>query len=534
MSRQHIVRSVFWLTVSEIIFNISGYIVHSGVGRILGPADYGRYGLVITLTTMIIVLIGNGIPTAMSKYLSEIFETRPEMVRVIKKQTLLLQIILISLVTLVFFALAPLIAKALGDTTLTSLFRLSSLIIPAFAAASFYFYYFTGIHRFNIQAILKTVRSIAKVIFIIGLAYFFKVEGSIAGYIAAPFLVFLIALGIDRFHTFSIEKKGLGGFFSFLPLWKRGIKGDLKRLDYSKVSQSTRVKNPSLTLPFKKGENKSFNWKRLLNYAWPITLFMLFYEIMISIDLYMVKALLHNDYLTGIYNGALTVGRIPYYLFYALTIVLLPTISKTTSQNQTKETAKIINQTIRLLLLFLFPGVVLMAIFAKPIITLFYGCDYIQAVYPMQILVFGVGFLTIFYVLSFALNGAGKVKAPMWIAFFGAVLNSFLNYFLITRFALTGAAVSTTITSLFTMIAAFYLIKKHFGVSIKTKGIAKISLATLALYIASFYFPDPNYLFVIWALILFLFYGLILYILGELKRSDINLLLSAIRKNKKS
>ncbi len=195
MSRQHIVRSVFWLTVSEIIFNISGYIVHSGVGRILGPADYGRYGLVVTLTTMVIVLIGNGIPTAMSKYLSEIFETRPEMINVIKKQTMLLQIILIGLVTVVFFLLAPLIAKLLGDTTLTSLFQLSSLIIPAFAAASFYFYYFTGIHRFNIQAILKTVRSVAKVIFIIGLAYFFKVEGSIAGYIVAPFFGFLDSMG---------------------------------------------------------------------------------------------------------------------------------------------------------------------------------------------------------------------------------------------------------------------------------------------------------------------------------------------------
>ena len=197
------IKPIIWLTLSEIIFNISGYIIHSGVGRILGPEDYGRYGLVVTMTTMIIILIGNGIPTAMNKYLSEIFETQPELVSVIKKKAFFLQAILIGNITIIFFILAPLISKLLGDSTLTPLFRISTLIIPTFAAASFYFYYFTGIHHFNLQAILKTIRSLAKVIFILSLAWFYKVEGSIAGYIAAPLLVFIIAWLID----FRISKK---------------------------------------------------------------------------------------------------------------------------------------------------------------------------------------------------------------------------------------------------------------------------------------------------------------------------------------
>ena len=50
----NLAKSALWVTISEIIFNISGFIIHSIVGRILGPVDYGRYGLVITLTTMII------------------------------------------------------------------------------------------------------------------------------------------------------------------------------------------------------------------------------------------------------------------------------------------------------------------------------------------------------------------------------------------------------------------------------------------------------------------------------------------------
>jgi len=499
MSRQHIVKSVFWLTVAEIIFNISGYIVHSGVGRILGPADYGRYGLVVTLTTMIIVLIGNGIPTAMSKYLSEFFETKPEMVKVIKRQSLILQTILIGAVTLVFFALAPLISRALGDPGLTSLFRISALIIPAFAAASFYFYYFTGIHRFNIQAVLKAVRSVAKVIFIIGLAYFFKVEGAVAGYITAPFLVFIIALGIDSL-----------------------IKSKSKTNESEFNKEQIRDNSPKISY-----------YSQLLNYAWPLTLFLLFYEIMISIDLYMVKGLLHNDYLTGIYNGALTVGRIPYYLFYALAIVLLPTISKTTSQNDIKETRKVVRQSLRLMLLLLPPIIILMSVFSAPIIKLFYGSPYSASAYPMSILAIGVGFLTVFYIMSFAVNGAGKVKTPMLIAFFGAVLNIFLNYFLIKNYALTGAAIATSLSSLAVMIIMLYFIKKYFKVLIDFKSLLKITLASFAICLTSLFFPKAeNLVFIIWVLILLAIYFILLYILREIKKEDIAIFKKLISRKK--
>ena len=488
MSRQHIVKSVFWLTAAEIIFNISGYIVHSAVGRILGPADYGRYGLVVTLTTMVIVLVGNGIPTAMSKYLSEFFETRPDMVGIIKRQSLVLQTIIISGLTLIFFALAPLISRALGDPSLTPLFRISSLIIPAFAAASFYFYYFTGIHRFNIQAILKTVRSIAKVIFIIGLAYFFKTEGAIAGYIAAPFLVFIIALGIDKF---SFRK-------------------------------NIRIRDNSPKISY---------YSQLLSYAWPLTLFMLFYEIMISIDLYMVKALLHNDYLTGIYNGALTVGRIPYYLFYALAIVLLPTISKTTSRNNSKETKKAVSQSLRSMLILLPPVIILMSVFSAPIIKLFYGYSYSDAAFPMSILAVGVGFLTVFYIMSFAVNGAGKVKVPMFTALFGAALNIFLNYFLIKNYALAGAAVATSLSSLAVMVIMLFFVKKYFKVLVSFKTLLKVMPAAFTIYlISSFFLKTENLIFIIWALIILAIYFTILYILREIKKEDVQLLKKLISK----
>lgn len=495
MSSKNLAKSTVWLIVSELIFNLSGYIIHSFVGRILGPADYGRYGLVVTLTTMVIILIGNGIPTAMAKYISEIFQTNPRLVLVIKRKALLLQSVIIGAITVIFFFSAPLISKVLGDETLIPLFRISTLIIPAFAAASFYFSFYTALHKFNVQSILKTLRSIMKVVAIVGLAYAFGVPGSIVGYATAALSVFVIAFSLDQLK------------------YTKEIKKAAKTQDLSLQSE--------------------FETKKLLNYAWQVILFFLAYELLISIDLYLVKGILHDDYLTGIYNAALTVGRIPYYIFYALTIMLLPVISKSTSENDHKQTNSVISQSLRLMTILLIPSVILMSQFSRPIIKLFYSPKYLDAAYPMSILAYGVGFLTIFYVMSFVLNGAGKTKIPMWISIFGVIVNTVLNYFFIKAYGLAGSAIATTITSFATMIAILYFINKDFGVLIKFKSLCKMTVAGIAMYFASLFFSQGTFVFLLWSAILFAGYLLILYALKEIAQDDILYLKQIISKKKK-
>lgn len=496
MSNQNLAKSTLWLVISEIIFNLSGYVIHSFVGRILGPADYGRYGLVVTLTTMVIILIGNGIPTAMAKYISEVFETNPRMVLVIKHKAIMLQSILIGAITLIFFFSAPFISYVLGDQSLTPLFRISTIIIPAFAAASFYFSYYTGLHKFNVQSILKTLRSILKVLAIVGLAYTFRVPGSIVGYALAAFSVFLIAFSLDKLK------------------YTKELKLAAKQQNLSSSSH--------------------FESQKLLNYAWQIIIFFLAYELLISIDLYMVKGMLHSDYLTGIYNASLTVGRIPYYIFYALTIMLLPVISKSTAENNHDETNKIISQSFRLMTILLVPSVILMSHFARPIIEIFFSSKYADAVYPMSILVYGVGFLTIFYVMSFVLNGAGKTKIPMLISIFGFILNAALNYILIKQYFLAGSAAATTITSFIIMLIMLFYVQRDFGKIMKIESFLKIVFAGVVTYFAASFFSEGEIIFILWSIILFILYLAVLFVLGEIGQNDIAYLKKIISKKKKS
>lgn len=483
-----IAKSALWVTVSEIIFNLSGFIIHSILGRVLGPADYGRYGIIVTLTTMVIILIGNGIPTAMAKYISEIFETNPQLILKIKRQALIIQTILIAIITGLFFICAPLISLALGDPTLTPLFRFSSLIIPAFAAASFYFSYYTGLHEFNTQATLKTVRSFLRIIFVVGMAIAFGLYGSISGYIIAPFIVFLSAYLIDKF---VIDKK---------------------------------IKTKITEFPQDKNLATEFEWKKLVNYGWQIVVFFLAYELLISIDLYLVKGILHDDALTGVYNASLTVGRIPYYIFYAMTVFLLPMVSRKSAGNNLKNAKVIISNALRIMLIFLTPMVILLSVYAHQTLELLYGKKYLAGALPMSVLVFGVGFLTIFYVLSFAANGGGKTFVSMMISFFGLIINVVLNYILILKMGILGSAWATTIASLIVMLIMLYYIKKHFEAFIDFKEFLKVSLAGIILYILSFYIPAGKISFIPISLALLLIYFAILYTLRGITKEDLAIL----------
>jgi stage V sporulation protein B len=473
--------ALIWLTMSEIIFNIAGYVIHSSVGRMLGPADYGRFSLIVTMTTMIIILIGNGIPTAMSKYLAEIFESEPEKILGIKRKAIKLQLLLMLPVTAVFFFASPLIAWALHDSTLTPLFQLSAFIIPAFAAASFYFYYYTGLHFFRLQAFLKTARALGRIFFIVSFAYFFGVKGAVSGYIAAPIFVFLIALICDIYITHK-----------YFPSTKQA-----------------------------KHEVVAFSGKTILKYAGPLTLFLLFYEFILTLDLYFVKSLLQSDYLTGIYNAAITVGRIPYYLFYALTIILLPAVSQSIAAKDTEETEGLVNKSLRLLVLLLFPMVTLMIVYAPQILTIFYGTKYLEASVPMSIYAIGVGFLTVFYVLSFALNGAGLVKIPMKLSFAGFIGMIALNFLLIPSYGLIGASLSTTIISCFLMVSILIYTNIHFRSKVSLYTIFASLLSAFILFFLAQYLPHGKYSFMVSGTILFFSYFGLLKLLGELTAEDL-------------
>jgi O-antigen/teichoic acid export membrane protein len=175
-----------------------------------------------------------------------------------------------------------------------------------------------------------------------------------------------------------------------------------------------------------------------------------------------------------------------------------------------------------------------MSHFAKPIINIFYGAKYLEAVLPMAVLVYGVGFLTIFYVMCFVMNGAGKTKIPMLISIIGLALNSVLNYFFILKYGIIGSAWATTVSSFLAMLLMVYFLYREFAVVISIKTLIRVILASGGLYFVSKLFSNQGYAFIAWSVILFAVYLIFLYILREIKREDLSLLKEIISRKKVS
>jgi O-antigen/teichoic acid export membrane protein len=407
------------LVIAEFIYNISSYIVNMGLGRMLGVADYGRYSLVIGFTTMIILLAGRSIPTAMMKRISENIGNWPR-IRAIRKSAAFIQIIIITSLTIIFYVLAPLIAQAFNDATLTPLFKLSAFVIPAFAISSFHVLYFNGLKYFKAMTAMKIARGIFRIAWIVGLAYLLGLNGAIYGSILAPLSVFVVAIIIEMFFIKAEE------------------------------DEHTHKK-------------EHYPAKKILAYAGGFILFLVFYEFYIRADMYLIKAITESDVNTGLYNAAFTIALIPYYVMFALTFILFPTMSDLAKKKDHTQIKSILTKVIIFLFAILVPSAIVMALMPEFLITMFFGDKFLAAAPLIPYMLGGTIFITIFFVLASVFNGADMTRIPASITVIALIFGITANIQFLPMCGIKATAIIFSSTATFMgLTALFFMYLKFF------------------------------------------------------------------------
>ncbi len=403
------------LVIAEFLYNVSSYIINMGLGRMLSVSDYGRYSLVIGFTTMVIILVGRGVPTAMAKRISEHRDNWAK-IHAIRTSAAHMQIIIIGTLTLLFYCSAPLFARIFHDVTLVPLFRLSACIIPAFALSSFHVLYFNGLKLFGAMTAMKISRGVFRIAWILGLAYTMQLSGAIYGSILAPLSVFCIALFIE--YVFLRKK--------------------------------------SVTV------HNTYPWKKLLSYAGGFIVFLVFYELYIRCDLYIIKTLTGSDQSTGLYNAALTIALIPYYVMFALTFILFPTMSELAKKKDTENIKKTLTKVLGFLCAVLIPSALLLTLLPEFLITLFFGEKFIAAAALIPWMSGATIFITIFYVLASVFNGAGMTRVPSSIAAVAVVCGLSANIYFLPTYGITATAIIFSCTATFMGCTALLIAYKTF------------------------------------------------------------------------
>ncbi|UCG54303.1 MAG: flippase [Dehalococcoidia bacterium] len=468
-------RGTLYLIIANGVFSVVGYIIHFWIGRHLGPAEYGIFGVVIYLMTTVNLFITSGFPQSASKYIAEDYSRAGSIIRDANRIQFVFCIIIFGL----YFGLSGVIANLFDDPSLTSYIRISTLGIPAYAFFSVYSVgYLNGLRRFSWQALASIGSSITKLAVVFGSVLLgFGVGGALVGYIIAAIVGFVLA-------------------------WK-------------------------FLNPLKKSKS-NFGWKKLVGFGIPATIFAATFFLLMNIDLFVVKAIGGGEAETGYYASATTISRVPHFLIAGLAMTLLPSISRSTSLNNIELTKSYIQQSVRFMLMALIPGVLVVSATSADLLTLLYSSSYLEAAIPLSILVFGVALLTIFYVLSNIILGINKPWIVLSIVLLLAGVDIALSVFLISSYGLVGAAWATTITGLIGMSLVAGYIFTRFRTLICIKSLLRILFASGVVYGTTYFIPSlPLWLPAIYIGLSLVYIG-ILWVTKELTKDDLNTVMKLI------
>ncbi|MBN2094789.1 MAG: flippase [Candidatus Aenigmarchaeota archaeon] len=472
MDLKSVSKGSFYLMASTFIFMVTGYLIHFALARLLGPVSYGIYGVVVSLITIFNLVLTSGIYQAVSKHISA--GEDPEAV---KKAAINLQLAFSAVLFVAYEVLSGTFAVLLGDSSLAYYIRLSGFIMIGYSLYSVITGYFNGLGKYKAQAGIQTLYSFVKTFFMVGFVVLgFSVGGAFIGFAFAPILAFLVGLYISQ------------------------------------------------------GKSKvDLDWKILADFAWPVILYTVALNFLISVDLFSVNSILGSVAETGYYNAATTIARLPYSILCAIGVALFPAISMFYSNGEKKRAKTYLKEAARYLIILITPATALIIVTSPVLISLLYTGTYLEASEPLRILSVGFAFLTIFSVLASCLMAIGKTKLPMAISLSLGLLSIILNRLLIPFYGLNGAAYATTIACILGTIAICAFSIKNLGNFISWSSILRVLLASGIMVAASpFLAVTSKWLLPAEYLILGAIYLLVLLATREITEKDFSRIYNAM------
>ncbi|MDG2941713.1 flippase [Exercitatus varius] len=225
---------------------------------------------------------------------------------------------------------------------------------------------------------------------------------------------------------------------------------------------------------------------------------------------------MRNDTDVGYYNAAIRIKAILLSIVTSLGVVLLPRLSYYIQHNMTEEFNSALNKSVNFIMLMALPVAIFFVLFAKETILVLAGSAYLEAVFPLQIVMGTVLFIGITNILGIQILLPLKRDGALLISVIcGAIVDIILNLFFIPKFGATGAAISTTTAEFIVLLIQCIFVKNYLKVLFSNIQYVKI---TVALIVSAFFtkwlLSAVNYSeFLVLILAAFIFFSLYLILL---------------------
>jgi len=505
-----VARGATYLFAQGFLTVIIGLIYFVILAHTLSDVEMGVFALLSFILTLVQVLGTFALPSAAVKYIAQHFaENDSEKAKAVVARVLQVGFLASAVTFLLLFILAePLSSLMFGTADRALLLRL-------LAICSIFTILYAEVSSF-LQGMQK-MREVA----ILGLAYS-CINTSVGAYfllagwrLTAVVLGWLVGLVITPLAGLILTAKYLGVLgkpYSIKPLW---------------------------------------NFSRPLYVSSSISYFVTWVD---QLTLVSYTSLLYGSVeaqrILGIYYVAIRASFFPHLFSSSVMGALFPQLSELYTHQGANSLKEAFRVSVRYAPLIGFPLIVGVATLAYPIIILFAGFQYVEAVLPLIIISLGALVGTFGIAISPILMTLERTKIASLLAIVSVGLSIFFSYFALAVLGLgmIGTAWARTLASIIGLVLGLYALTRYVPISLDKEAVWKASVASLLMVIAvvgldiiRMFLSPSSYQFLVFRLHLLPIYvivGALAYFaslvgLRTIKKKDVELIYEYLPKNLK-
>jgi O-antigen/teichoic acid export membrane protein len=459
------------VAVSTIIMAVGAIIL----GRLLTPAEYGLYGIVLIPLAMINLFRDWGINSAMTKYIASLRASqKDEEIRAVIAAGLVFEVASGIVLSFLSLGLATFIATTVFHRPESAFFiQVISVSIIAGSLLTASQAVFVGFERMELNSLTLICQAVVKVAvgpILVFLGY--SVLGAVIGY-----GVGFVAAGTIGLVTFYITL--------YRPLRKEGTSNIAKTL------------------------------RTMLNYGLPLSVYTILGGILPQVYLFIVPSFV-SDMLYGNYATAANFTVLLTFLTTPIGTVLFPAFAKLDGHNDDELVKTVFASSIKYTSLLLIPSTMAMMALSTPMIGTLYGEKYVYGPFFLTIAVIGNLFAAVGSVSAGSfLSGLGETRILMIQSIITLIIGLPLGFVLIPAYGITGLIIASIVAGLPSTFWVLYWIWKRYEAKAEFQSSGRILVAS-AIAAAAAYLPaSPLFNMADWIkLIIGLVILLTVYVLG--------------------
>ncbi|MBT4165939.1 flippase [archaeon] len=272
--------------------------------------------------------------------------------------------------------------------------------------------------------------------------------------------------------------------------------------------------------------------KELLSYSWPLIFTGLVAFIFSWLDLFAIGYFIEDVAQAGIYSAAVPLAALMAIAPSLFIQLFFPLITKEFAKRDNKVIREMSKQIGKWILIINLPFLILILLFPGAIINLFFKPEYLAASQSLRFLAIGMFFYSIFIVSENLLSMAGKSKIVLSNIIIASILNLILNFLLVPKYGINGAAFATMMTYiLWSFLSLAQAHNKTKIIPVKTKMLIILiisTIPTIILFYTKKIIPPNSITLALQTSLFLLIYILLIFTTKSLDKNDL-MVLTAIK-----